>query len=151
MSKQLRHSMVPAIYLIMKNDQGKILGILRSHTGYMDGYYTLPSGHVERGELPIKGMVREAKEEVGIDINPKDLTFAHLMIRPEENETGERMDVFFEVQFWQGEPQNTEPEKHEKIEWLDPNDYLVPWMPYQKKAIENIFRDIKYSEWNKDE
>lgn len=147
--QQTRHSMVPAVYLIMRQE-GKILGIFRTNTGYMDGFWTLPSGHVEKEELPLRGMIRETKEEVGIDVEADKLKFAHLMTRPAENETGERVDIFFETNEWKGPIGNPEPDKHGKVEWVDFDS--VKWIPTQKYAISCIERGIQYSEWSdKDE
>ncbi len=141
---RVNHTMVPAVYLVMRNSEGKILGLYRTHTGYMDGYWTLPSGHVEKDELPLKGMVRETLEEVGISVDPNKLDFVQLMVRPEET-AGERVDIFFETTDWDGEVVNTEPEKHGKVEWV--NEDSVEWMPYQKQALSLIEKGIKYSEW----
>jgi mutator protein MutT len=33
------------------------------------GYWGLPGGSVEKHETPVEGMIREVKEELGIDIN----------------------------------------------------------------------------------
>jgi 8-oxo-dGTP pyrophosphatase MutT (NUDIX family) len=38
-----------------------------------------PSGHLEEGESVIDGAVREAGEEVGVAIDPSDLTFVHVV------------------------------------------------------------------------
>jgi 8-oxo-dGTP pyrophosphatase MutT (NUDIX family) len=39
----------------------------------------LPSGHLEEGESVTGGAVREAGEEVGVAIDPSDLTFVHVV------------------------------------------------------------------------
>ena len=71
--KRERNKAVPAVYLILERDDGCILLMRRCNTGYQDGNYNLPSGHVEDGELPKAAMVREAKEEIGIDVAQEDL------------------------------------------------------------------------------
>lgn len=142
---QERHSMVPAVYMVMRKDN-QVLALLRENTGYMDNHWSLPAGHVEKGELPINGAIREAKEEVGVTIAVEDLEFVHLMIRPAHDATGERMDVFFEAYKWEGEPVNNEPDKHSKVEWVDVNDLSKIWVPYQRTGLEDILRGVKYSE-----
>ena len=37
--------------------------MLRQNTGFMDGFYGLPSGHVELYETPVGAIIREAQEE----------------------------------------------------------------------------------------
>lgn len=53
----------------------------RDNTGFRDGYYALPSGHVDGGEPA----VREAKEWVGVDIDSKGLRLVHKMHRYSEH------------------------------------------------------------------
>ena len=52
-----------AAFMLIAQD-GKYLFVKRKNTAWMDGYYGLPSGKVERGEGFLEAAVREAKEEV---------------------------------------------------------------------------------------
>lgn len=54
MSKE-RPKAVPAVYLFMRNGN-EILLMRRQNTGYFDGWYSVPSGHVEVGELPLQAL-----------------------------------------------------------------------------------------------
>ena len=67
-----RFVVVPAAYVIVRRGD-EVLLLLRADTGYMDGYWAVPAGHVERGESVLAAAVRELKEEVGIDVDPSDL------------------------------------------------------------------------------
>ena len=92
-----RHREVPASYLILKK-KGKVLLQRRFNTGYMDGKYSLPAGHVDKGETFIQCVIREAKEEIGINLKLKDIKIAHLMHRfsgARWGDLGYRIDVFF--------------------------------------------------------
>ena len=73
-----RNQAVPAVYLILKKDN-QILLMRRQGSGYYDGWYSLPAGHVEAGELPIAGLIWEMKEELGISIAPEDIRLVHTM------------------------------------------------------------------------
>ena len=64
MSKD-RNQATPAAYLIIERE-GKILLVRRINTGYQDGNYSLPSGHIERSETPTECIIRETCEEIGI-------------------------------------------------------------------------------------
>lgn len=44
----------------------------RRGSGYYDGWYSVPAGHVEAGELPVDRLVREAREELGITLDKGD-------------------------------------------------------------------------------
>ena len=92
---------VPASYVLFI-EGSKILMLQRKNTGFWDGYYSLPAGHLEEGETAIESTVREAKEEVGVDIKKSDLEFAHVIHRfdlnspclGDENTLHERVDFF---------------------------------------------------------
>ncbi|MBI5728493.1 MAG: NUDIX domain-containing protein, partial [Candidatus Magasanikbacteria bacterium] len=57
-----------SVYLILENDQGEVLLLLRENTGFCDGQLGLPAGHVDGGETLHAAMCREAKEEVGLQL-----------------------------------------------------------------------------------
>jgi 8-oxo-dGTP diphosphatase len=111
---------IPVVCVIMKNAEDRVLFILRSNTGWMDGNYGLPGGHVEAGESFTQAACREVLEEVGIDLNPKDLEYLSTMHL--RDEATARINVTFKVTKWSGEPNNMEPAVHSEIAWLDPHD-----------------------------
>ncbi|HEU5114339.1 MAG TPA: NUDIX domain-containing protein [Candidatus Paceibacterota bacterium] len=133
-----RNKAVPAVYLILEKD-GKILFGTRQNTGYMDGKSQVPAGHVELGEMPTEALVREAKEEVGIDIDRNALEFVHLSYRPKHDVTGDRVDIFFRVHAWKGKVTNMEPEKCSELSWVDPHELPENTVPHVKEAINCIY------------
>lgn len=62
-----------ASYVIVQNEEGKIAFVLRKNIDWMNGYYGLPSGKTEKNESFIAGAIREAKEEIGIDVQPENV------------------------------------------------------------------------------
>jgi len=52
-----------AVFVILRNEAGEILLEQRANTGYLDGYWDLPSGHVEYAESIHQTAVREVLEE----------------------------------------------------------------------------------------
>jgi len=148
-----RHREVPASYLILIKD-GKILLMRRCNTGYMDGKYGLPAGHVEEGESYTQCCVREAKEEIGIVVAPESLKFAHIMHRfsgKEWEQLGYRIDAFFTSENWQDEIRNMEPNKCDDLSWFDLNSLPDNIIPYIRQALEYIKDKKFYSEfgWRK--
>lgn len=92
-----RHALIPASYVVLKKDD-KILLARRYNTAYGDGQYSLPSGHVEEGETFVKALIREIKEEINIDIDPKDAHITHIMHQDSHwgfDALRCRLDVFF--------------------------------------------------------
>ena len=117
-----RYPTLPAAYLIFRRKDGKVLLMRRQNTGYKDGWYGLPSGHVEEGEPALIAAIREAKEEVGVDVEAQDLRMVHVMHRLSESRDHERVDFGFEVAKWKGTPYNAEPDKCSELRWADPDD-----------------------------
>ena len=112
-----RNKAVPAVYLFLRKGD-EILLMRRQGSGYYDGWYSVPAGHVEAGELPLEGLVREIVEELGIVIDPKDIKLVHTMYRTKHDETGDRVDLFFLSTKWSGEIRIMEPDKCDNIEWF---------------------------------
>lgn len=102
-----RYRAICALHLLLVRG-GQILLSRRFNTGYEDGNYSVPAGHLEPNEPVTVGMAREVGEEIGVVINPKDLEVAHVMHR---NAGHGRIDFFFTAKKWEGEPENKEPEK----------------------------------------
>ncbi|OGZ26777.1 MAG: hypothetical protein A2365_01740 [Candidatus Nealsonbacteria bacterium RIFOXYB1_FULL_40_15] len=138
-----RFKITPAVYLILIKD-GKILLQRRYNTGYFDGYYSLPAGHLDGNETFKQAMAREAKEETGIDLDVADLELVHVMNRkiPEN----ERADFFFTAKNWIGEPKITESDKCDDLSWFDLNNLPDNIIPYIKQAINSFSNNIIYSE-----
>lgn len=140
-----RNKSVPASYILLKKGNEILLGRMQN-TGYYDGWYGMPAGHVDAKELPIDAAVREAKEEIGIDINPKDIQFAHALYRTAHDITGDRSDYFFMVQKWDGEPKIMEPEKCDDLKWFNIEKLPENTIHHERHAIDKIKQGISYSE-----
>jgi ADP-ribose pyrophosphatase YjhB (NUDIX family) len=137
-----RFKQITSLYLLLIHDN-KILLLRRINTGYADGMYGLPSGHLEENETIREGIKREAKEEIGIDLDVDDLKLVHTMHR-KENDT--RVDFFFEVSKYQGTPINNEPDKCDDLQWFSLDNLPSNIVAYVKKALENSQNKIIYSE-----
>ncbi len=141
-----RFNMIASVYgFFIKGN--KILLLRRFNTGYEDGNYGLPAGHVEDNESITSATCREIKEEVGVSLNPRNIVLVHVMHIKEKDI---RVDFFFLINKWKAEPKNTEPEKCDDLRWF-PLDKLPPnTIPYIRMAIQNYKSKKYYSEvgWN---
>lgn len=140
------HTNIPASYLVLLRDSN-ILLLRRSNTGFWDGSYSLPAGHVESRESFSNAMVREAKEEIGVTLAPEDLRVAHVMHRKSDTDGSERVDAFFVVEKWEGEIVNMEPEKCDDLSWFSPDELPENIIPYIRHVLECIERKVFYSEY----
>lgn len=116
-----RFRIAVSVNVIIAKD-GKYLLLRRANTGWADGYYTLPAGHVDGNEALTAAAVRETKEEVGIDVQPENLKLVHVMHRSNKEDDQERLDFYFLVHEWQGEPHLAEPEKSDHLGWFSAGD-----------------------------
>ncbi|HTP00445.1 MAG TPA: NUDIX domain-containing protein [Anaerolineales bacterium] len=123
---------------------GQILLLRRYQTGYRDGEYSVPAGHLDGNETVRAAAQREAAEEVGVQIGPNDLRFSSVMHR---NEGDERVDFFVEVLAWQGEPFNNEPHKCDELRWVDLASLPANTIPYVRRAIENHGASVHFDEF----
>jgi ADP-ribose pyrophosphatase YjhB (NUDIX family) len=114
------------------------------YTGYIDGTYTVPAGHLEEGESLQQGAHREALEEAGITIT--DSKLVHTAYRERRNDRI-YIDAFFEVLDYQGEVHNAEPNKCDEVIWVSKDNLPSAIAPSLRHALEAIFRGEIYSEY----
>jgi 8-oxo-dGTP diphosphatase len=78
--------------------------------------WDLPGGHVEPGELPGASLVRELREELGIDIAPP-------MGPPMHEIHADAFDMqIWLIEAWTGTPTNVAPDEHDAIAWFARDD-----------------------------
>jgi len=141
------HYNIPSSYLTLLNDN-KILLLRRFNTGFEDGNYSMIAGNVDPGESFTQSIIREAKEEAGILLQPEDLKVIHVMHRKSNtSENNERVDVFFIADKWQGQIINKEPNKCDDLAWFDLDRITKNVIPYINQVIERIKNNIFYSEY----
>lgn len=124
--------------------ENQILLIRRYNTGFADGQYSVPAGHLDGDETVIAAAVREGQEEVGVQIEPACIQFSQVMHRMEGDE---RVDFFVNISTWTGEPFNAEPEKCDELRWADLDDLPENTIPYIKRALYNHRKGIRFYEY----
>lgn len=143
----MRFKLIPAVHLFLIKDNQVLLS-RRFNTGYEDGKYSVPAGHLNGNEPAKAAMVREAKEETNIVVNQKDLRLIHVMHR--RNPQEERIDFFFVAKIWKGTPIINETNKCDNLHWFPTNKLPKNLIPYIKLAITNFRNNVIFSEvgWN---
>ncbi|MGI9027985.1 MAG: NUDIX domain-containing protein [Candidatus Saccharimonadales bacterium] len=90
-----------ASYVIVKKDN-KLAFVLRKNTAWMNDYYGLPTGKIEKKENFSTGAMSEPLEEIGIRVQPKNMKFVHVVHRISA-EGMDWVDTYFEVLKYEGE------------------------------------------------
>ncbi len=137
---------IAVILMLIRNNNGKeqILLQKRKNTGYMDNYYDFSaSGHVEEKETMKMALIREAKEEIGIDIDIKDVELVTIVHDIKNNEY---INGYFKVTKWQGEVKINEKDKIEEIRWCDIDNLPQNIIENRKVSIKNYKEKIFYDE-----
>ena len=124
--------------------ENQILMLRRFNTGYADGLYSVPAGHLDGGETVLTAGAREAQEEVGVRIEAEDMTITTVMHRIEDDE---RVDFFVHVQKWDGEPFNAEPEKCDDLRWVNIDQLPENTVEYVRRSIANHLNGVRFDEY----
>ena len=116
MEERYKCAIVVDLMLIRENNGKKeVLLALRKNTGYCDGEYELPGGHIEANEDLLDATIREAKEELNIELKRENLKIEHVL----HHYKGNRIKFIISAKKFEGRLQIGEPDKCEKIEWFD--------------------------------
>jgi 8-oxo-dGTP diphosphatase len=137
-----RHKLTGDVHLLLVNRAGEVLFGQRQNTGYEDGAWHLPSGHLEAGESVVAALIREAKEEVGVVIDEHEVEFTHVM---HNSSSGGRVAFFFTVHRWTGVPENLEPDKCSGLQWFPLGALPDQLIPYCRAALTWIVAEQCFS------
>ena len=130
-----------AVHIILINDN-KILLQKRKGSKLWPGYYALPAGHIDEGETQYEALVREAKEELGIEINPNDIINNYVVLRRNFFEIDGKIlepyiDYYFEIKKYNGVPKIIEEDKCDELLWADVNNLPEPFINYEGVFLED--------------
>lgn len=127
-----RFRVVPAAYLYLRRE-GQVLLQLRQGTGFLDGHWAAAAGHVEAGESVRAAAVREAREELGVEVDPADLVPVTTMHRgqPGGPALEQRVDFFFTAARWSGIPEIRERAKAADLRWFPFVALPEPVVPHE--------------------
>ena len=129
-SAPARFALIPAAFVVLRQGRGVLL-LRRANSGYRDGWWALPAGHIEPGESCRAAAARELAEETDVVLDPA-------LLRPlcAQHRTApggaleQRADYYFEA--WcptDVEPVRMEPAKASDLRWFDLDalhDQMVP-------------------------
>ncbi len=140
-----RYKIKVAVYILLQKDGQVLLG-RRANTGWQDGNYGIPAGHLESDESIVKGAIREMEEETGVKVHPEDVEYIHTMHRKNRY-----VDILFTASKWEGEPKVLEADKCDDLKWFSIDDLPTNIIPSIKHAIEQYKAGLKFSEFDQQE
>ncbi|MFM2340028.1 MAG: hypothetical protein RLZZ360_664 [Candidatus Parcubacteria bacterium] len=139
-----RFTYIGSAYLFLIKDN-QILLQRRFNTGFEDGNYGVPAGHLDGNETAREGCAREIREEIGVTIKPEDLTVVHVMHRKAAKD--ERIDFFMIASVFAGDIINNEPDKCDDLSWFPLDNLPVNMVGYVKDALQAYMNGVVYSEY----
>lgn len=103
------------------------------------------AGHVDSGETAKMGAIREAKEEIGIDVSEEDMQFMFEYIEDDAWEIGQ---VFFFKCDKEIEELTIQKVEVEEVKWIDFEDfkkllYSDKWVPMDKEYNDLVVEKFK--------
>jgi len=120
---------------VLIDDQNRVLFARRPAGKPMAGLWEFPGGKIDAGELPETALVRELREELGIQTSPgclQPLTFASYAY-----ETFHLLMPLFACRIWQGTPQ---PREGQELAWVAKNEWRnYPMPPADDRILPILF------------
>lgn len=113
------------------------------------GHWHCVTGKIETGETPKQAIVREAFEEVGLNIDPKLATVVSVTAKNFQSPDiiWKDISLFFIVKDFEEEPINKEPRLHDKMEWFDIRSLAFPVIPVVEYGIKQYIQGKMYGEF----
>ncbi|MFG2223763.1 (deoxy)nucleoside triphosphate pyrophosphohydrolase [Streptomyces sp. NPDC048644] len=117
-------------------DRGRLLAARRSAPPALAGRWELPGGKVEDGETPEQALVRELREELGVEVEPGERIAGEWPLRPG-----------FVLRVWAARLVSGEPralQDHDELRWLPPSEELsVDWLDQDRPAVAEAMRRLR--------
>lgn len=135
---------------LMLIQDGKLL-LQKRNSGALQGVYTPVSGHVDGHETVIEALVREAKEEAGIILNPNDLVVkvvAHLPNAPYKGSHQDIINFFCFTDVYSGKIENKEPDKCESLAFYDLDNLPSAMMNHIFDVLKAYQKGQTYVVWH---
>lgn len=144
-TKNVHPGIPTGVHIVLERD-GQVLMMRRANTGFFDGLYSLPGGHVEPGKSLREAAMRELREETGVRADGLE-PFGVVHRLSDTN----RIDFFLRASAWEGEPRILEPDKCDEMGWYGLDALPDATVAYVRRALIGTKEPwILESEWAAD-
>ena len=130
-----------AVHMLIM-DNNKVLLQKRKGSKLWPGYYALPAGHINEGENQYDALIREAKEELDIEIDLKNIINSYVVLRRiffeiDGKKLEPYIDYYFEISKYKGTPKIVEFNKCEELIWSSIEELPEPFINYEGDFLAN--------------
>ena len=139
------HSKLPVAVLSVIKKDWKILLLKRKNTPWMNWFWGLPWWRLDKWETMTVWAIREAKEEVWIDILESNISFKSIV--QHKDDRWERIYFIIKVESFSWEICNMEEDKCEEIKWFDLDNLPKNITPQVEICLDVINKKLCYSEY----
>lgn len=139
-----RAEFLSAVYMIIMNEKGEVLFQRRWGSKLWPNFLGLPAGHLDKEENALNALIREAKEELDIDISSDDIEDTFVVNRINKN-LKPYYDVYFVIKNYGGLIKINEPNKCQELKWVNLEELPEDVIGFERVAIDNYREGIKFS------
>ena len=125
------------VSLALINNADEILLSKRPKNKHLAGFWEFPGGKVETGEVPEIALIREIKEELGININNKCI--APLSFSEFDYKEFQLLLLLYVCRRWEGKAKSME---NNEIRWVKANMLRKYKMPPADDALIYCIQDL---------
>ncbi|WP_329020590.1 NUDIX hydrolase [Streptomyces sp. NBC_01601] len=137
---------IVSVHLYLEDNHGRILlGLRHPDSVYAGNTWHFLAGHCEREEA-VSCLVREAREEAGLVIEPSDVELVHLVHLVDSPSARPRIGLVFRARAWSGTPTVLEPDRCVEWRFWNPKDLPAAVVPYTRQAIDAVLAGGLYSQ-----
>jgi 8-oxo-dGTP diphosphatase len=122
------------------SQKGKVLLLKRAMTKkFLPGYWDLPGGKVEFGEEPDEAIIRESREETGLDVHMVEPYNAWSYVAKIGNKMEHCTEIDYIMQLKGRKKITLSPDEHSEFKWFGKDELPAKMSKQLKKTVLKAF------------